>query len=160
MKRYDSANGTLCIDEASGALTSLSFNDRNLSTAPTPLVTLGLRQSDGEAICLDSTDLSFAGETEQGYEYISNEYGLRVYLSLREKDGGIDWRIKVKNIGDILIEWAEIGTVILQSLVQNGGIGSILYPYNEGALVDDALRREQSWFPPCEPSYPSRGTFQ
>ena len=160
MRTYFFANATLCIDESRGLLESLCFGDCRLSMEKTPLFTLGLRREDGAQIRLVSAeDFRFAGVCNEELAYINTEFGLRVLLTLEQMDGGIDWHVSVQNGSDVLIEWAELGSLILPPLLKNGGIGRILYPYNEGALVDEAFRREASWFPPREPFYPSNGSY-
>ena len=45
---------------------------------------------------------------------------------------------------------------------KNGGIGRVVYPYNEGALIDDADLRSGAWnnaFGHKEPEYPSHGSY-
>jgi len=49
--------------------------------------------------------------------------------------------------------------VRLLPLKKNGGDFSILYPYNEGALVDDIDLREKGPFPHREAVYPSLGAY-
>lgn len=160
MRTYFLTNGTLRIDESNGMLDSLSFEDLKLSAEKTPLFTFGLRLADGEQVRLNPVaHFHFTGVCEKKLAYVNDEYDLRVLLTLEQTEGSIDWRVSVQNGSDVLIEWVELGSLILPPLRKNGGIGRVLYPYNEGALVDDAFRREASWFPPREPSYPSNGSY-
>lgn len=47
----------------------------------------------------------------------------------------------------------------VRPLIANGGIGKILYPYNEGAMIDDMELRESCHLRHAEASYPSHGGY-
>jgi len=154
---------TLKTDFSAGHVDSLMIAGKERITSKIPLFRIGLRGSDG---LLTQTDAYGAKEctlTENGAIYSGFEEfdGLTVCVSLENSDGEADWRISVDpGCRGKLIEWVEFPLVNLPLPKENSPEGgSILFPYNEGALVDDINLRENTSFRHRKPEYPSEGLF-
>ena len=142
------------IDYERGCLCSLVLGGRERLAAQTPLFRICLRGKDGQTLHIH------AGQGE----FVKGEYrnlsGLeRVTLSVVPTEQEVRWRIAVTPTADWAVEWVEFPGVILPDLQQQDPVcgGTVLYPYNEGALIRDRLTREQTAFRSVEPAYPSHG---
>ena len=84
---------------------------------------------------------------------------MTVTVVLEAADGALQTRISAQNSGENMIEWIEVLPLILPKLRGEGGTlgGEILYPFNEGAIVDSMAMRESSWLTDHNPQYPSKG---
>ena len=70
--------------------------------------------------------------------------------------------VSVNNGTDGMIEWIELLPVVVQPLKSDGGEcdGEILFPYNEGALIDTlAMRAASKGLKYEAPEYPSIGSY-
>ena len=87
--------------------------------------------------------------------------GVTVTLFLSVENGALETTVSVQNPTGAMIEWIEVLALILPNLREEGGPlgGEILYPYNEGAIVDSMRMRESSGFRSAEPQYPSHGSY-
>ena len=64
-------------------------------------------------------------------------------------------RFAVKNNKDKIIEHIETLPLILKPFVKNGGIGKMLFPYNEGLVAEDDDLRAPCHLQHLEPTYPT-----
>ena len=165
MKSLQSKDMIVRIDYERAEIESLRIAGKERLAGRTPLFRVRLRDRAGEAIHLYATDATRVRECEDGaiYEGFSASEGLSVRIFLREDAETLAWRISVTpNNEDWFVEWVDFPTVNLPSLREqntNGDGGAILIPYNEGALVTDLARREESSFRYTEPEYPSKGSY-
>jgi len=154
---------TLNTDFSAGHVDSLIIAGKERVSSKIPLFRVGLRGSDGVLTRTDAYSAKECTLTENGavYSDFDGFDGLTVRVSLGDSDGEADWRICVDpGSRDKLVEWVDFPLVNLPALKENSADGgSVLFPYNEGALVDDINLRENTHFRHCEPEYPSEGLF-
>lgn len=121
-----------------------------------PIFTARLRNAEGQSADVSAWDGHY---TDGSFVDIPCTKGVRV--SMQEIGGKVFWKIKVTPEAGWAVEWVDFPNICLPQLVaedpEQGG--KILYPYNEGALVDSMVRREQSYFPSREICYPSTGSM-
>lgn len=154
-----SENGVFfSVDFKKGELRSLSYEKTEILSGRLPLFKLCLMDREGNRKVLSSDDASEVSENGSKATYGGFSENVEVTVSV-ECENKIKWYLSVKNGTDKLIEWVEYPSAPLKPLTSNGGIGKILYPYNEGALIDDMELREASGFRHCDPFYPSHGSF-
>lgn len=151
--------GRVVVDFKNATVTALEYKGHNILATPAPLFTIGLRSRDGALMLIQATDACqcIASNAAAAYSCFPT-VNLCVTVRLWNDDRSLLWQVEVENRSDMLIEWVDFPTVDLKPLKKNGGIGEILFPYNEGALVDD-LNKRPSWFSPREPQYPSLGSY-
>lgn len=159
MKHYYIGKGEMQVDFKKGAIESLLCAGVELVAERIPLFTVCLRDENGTETRLNCADAKDCCVTEDGAIYTGFSRDISVSVRIEKFGDGIDWKISIDNRTADLVEWVDFPSLCLQPLLKNGGIGTILYPYNEGALVDDAARRESAWFHSQEPSYPSCGWY-
>jgi len=159
MWEYVSPLGSLRVDFAAGHITSLTLGGKEQRAAAVPLFTVRLRDAAGAAHDLTTYDAHVCRLTDDGAVYGGFPLDLSVHVSLTAAESGAAWRISIDNRCGMLLDWVDFPSVALRPLKKNGGEGQILFPFNEGALVDDLAVRERSWFPHKDPEYPSLGAY-
>ena len=164
MRTLRFSNVDLTVDVAHGSAVSLCVGGIELLSAASPLFRFCLRHPDGAAEVFSSVQGAGAEVAEMTWCYEGfpgNAQGVSVLLVPDVEDGALQTRICVKNHTDFLVEWVEVLPLLLPALREEGGRlgGEMLYPFNEGALVDSMAMRQESWFPSMEPEYPSMGSF-
>ena len=160
---------SVTVDAVLGEITSVKLCGRERAMRGTPLFRLCLRDGEGNAVLLCAKDAAKREEHASLAVFDGflapdgSAVSARVEISLCEEAGEIVWHACVKEIdGGHLVEWIDVPLVTLPRLEKNsedGSGGKILYPYNEGAIVDDMEQRDSAWFPYEEPAYPSKGAF-
>lgn len=150
---------SLSVDFEKGCVEALSVDGIMLTSAKLPLFRVCLR--DGEkAVTIDAFGANKVETNENTATY--SEFSDAPDVAVTIKLGGTnraEWSITVDNRSELITEWADFPTLALPTLEKNGGIGKILYPYNEGAMIDDLDRREESEFCHLDPEYPSLGCY-
>ncbi len=157
MPEYILGNTRLHFDEA-GRLTSLC-RMREWLASPCVLFRMRLRDEAGNPIDLDGDSAAAVVFDEKGITFTGLPHGLTVTVMLQADGDAVSWRLTVKNRGGQTIEWVEFVPAVLPPLKRQGGEGEILFPFNEGAMIDDLLGRESGGFRHYEPEYPSRGSY-
>lgn len=160
MKTYQDLYSSLTVDFEKGEVSSLLLGGKEMLQARTPLYRLRLMDEKGESTVYTSYDAKKVTETDDGafYTGFPEDIAVRVF-ALNDEKTLVKWRIEVKNNTSKLVEWVEFPNIVLKPLLKNGGEGKVLFPYNEGALVDDLDLREASPFPYREAEYPSLGAY-
>ena len=158
------SNMTLGVDFARGQVASLVLNGVERVASPTALFKLRLRDLSGNATEYTAYDAAAYALTEDGAVYSDfATKGLCVQISLSEKKGGAAWRAEVRGLSlEYVVEWLDFPLVNLPALKENnaqGNGGTILYPYNEGALISNNDHRNRTDFRHWEPEYPSLGCY-
>ena len=149
----------IAIDWEAAAVSSVTLGSCELVAASAPLFTLGLRDTEGKLRRIHATTAATCAAREASADYTGFEgLDLTVTVTANAHDGKLVWGVSVDNRTDLLLEWVDFPTVDLAPLKKNGGAGELLFPYNEGALVDD-LGKRPSWVSPHEPEYPSLGSY-
>lgn len=152
--------GLLTADLSIAKITALEYKGVNILAAPAPLFSVALRARDGSQIRFDSDSATLIGIEPNGATYSCSavaDVDVTIFMDVCGQQ--LNWRISVENRTDMLIEWVDFPNVDLITLKKDGGIGEILFPYNEGVLVDSMQKRLSSPFTPREPEYPSKGWF-
>lgn len=158
---------SLSVDYEKGIISSLILNGVERKNSDSPIFRVGLRNSAGDQIIMDSCNAETVREISDGAEYIwigpGGQKNLVISVMLSHFDGGAEWRVSAQNgVPDLLIEWIEFPMINLPPLRENnknGKGGEILFPFNEGALVSDLSCREEGSFRHMEPEYPSKGSY-
>ena len=160
MFSFEMGAGSIRVDFEHGHIASLTYAGHELIGANAPLFTVRLRKKGGDPILLNAFDASLVEENGNSAVYSGFDAASSLRVCVRaEASDGLHWHIAVRGCGDLLCEWVDFPGVYMAPLKQNGGAGEILFPYNEGALVDDLELREKSWFRSFEPEYPSSGSY-
>ena len=151
---------TVSFDTEAASFTSIRVGSQQMIGGETPVFKISLMDKKGNRSVFSATDakkVSVLGK-EVIYEGFSCG-GLTVVVYFPE-DGTGNYRIRAKVPGDLCAEWVDFPRLALQPLIKNGGPGAILFPFNEGALVDDIRVREASpAFHHWEAGYPSQGCY-
>ena len=161
-------NACLSVDFESAEVSSFVLGGKERISGRCPLFRLRLRNRAGEPMVLSAYDAKSVTVTESGARYESfspatdgGPWGLSVSVSLCEKHGDAEWRISVSPENeDIFVEWVDFPLISLPRLAskcEDGG--SVLLPYNEGALISDWELRQTSPSAYKEPEYPSEGSY-
>ncbi len=158
---------SVSFDASRGEITSVRIGERERITGAAPLFRFCLRDRAGNALTLTAKDAAKAEVSEDGALFggfsapDGYSIGATVRVFLTEEEGELAWRVRVDGVDtDRLLEWIDFPLLTLPSPGKNTvGGGKILYPYNEGALVDDLDLYESAWFGYEEPEYPSKGAF-
>ena len=156
-------NMSLTIDFETGTVTSLQIGGKERLAGSTPLFRVNLLDEKGTAREYTVYDAAECRRTEDGAVYtgFASMPGLEVQVHITAENGEAAWRVEVTpGSEDWLAEWVDFPLITLPELKENNpGGGSILFPYNEGALVSDLAKRESSHLRHMNPSYPSEGCY-
>ncbi len=159
---------TLTVDPARGCVTSLTVGADTLLAAESALFRGCIRQPDSSTFEVCSTDATLVSETAANNVLTLSYKGfagaaadITVTLALNTCDGALNASVAAENHTQNMIEWIEVLPLILPKLRGEGGAlnGEVLYPYNEGAIVDSMEMRESSWLTDHNPQYPSMGCY-
>ena len=162
------SDAALTVDAQRGCVTAFTVGEVALLAAESPLFTLCVRTPDAQAEVFSSAQgvLCAKKKTDTALVLTYGGFGggaaaLTVTLRTEVCGGALQTRISVHNEGESMVEWVGVLPLILPALRGEGGPvgGEVLYPFNEGALVDSMEMRRDSWFPSAEPQYPSMGSY-
>lgn len=156
----------LNINEDNGVIASFLYREKNLlSEKQPPLFKVRFRTEAGDAVCYDANDMSscetLCEDNKLTLTYcLESEANIKVVITVVGDDTPFTkWQAEVS--ADLQLEWLEYPCVTVpDTFTDRGGNSSILWPYNEGALVTNIDSREKNEeFEPKEPEYPSRGAY-
>ncbi len=157
---YQFKNGfSTVIDYQQGCIDAIKVCGNTLTYGNVPFFAIKLRTRTGESRVIDASECRFIGKTDEAFEYTHKEIDVQVFIQV--EDNGLIWRLSVKNKTNDLLEWAEVASFGVNEKLKDeeGGIGEIVYPFNEGCLVSDMKKREYYPFRYIEPEYPSLGKY-
>ena len=166
----------LGIDLLRGCVTSLCVGREVLLAEESPLFRFRIRRADattadfvssqGHMCTVEPQEEADAAEADTrltlSYTKFSGDAEeMHITLAFTVSEEALSVRVSAKNDTPHMLEWIEVLPVILQPLRGEGGAldAEVLYPYNEGAIVDSMTMRQRSWFPSQEPEYPSMGSY-
>ena len=160
------SDSILTVDEKRGCVTSLTAGSQKLLEEESALFRFCLRSPDGTTFTAASTDGRLCAQARKA-DTVSLSYtdfsvkNITVTVSLTVTDGALNVRVSAQNATKSMLEWIDVLPLVLPALQGEGGPlnGEILYPYNEGAIVDSVQKRQNSRFPSSEPQYPSMGRY-
>lgn len=149
------------VDFDAGEVFSVCYRGAEILAKKSPLFSVRLMGADGSIVEYSSKD---AGAVEMSVNYGEATYGcfpenIAVTVKFAEEENGIAVRVAVKNDTDKIVEHIDVLPIVLKPLLKNGGDAKMLYPYNEGVLVEDDDLRATSGFCHTEAQYPSQGSF-
>lgn len=154
--------GTVEFDFPNGTVKALSYDGNEISAKTSALFAFRLTDKAGNITDYSSCEAKKA-ETLNGDPYTVrySEFpeNISVTVFITEAESGFAMRVAVENGTDKIVEHVDMCPLILKPLVKNGGIGKMLYPYNEGVLVEDNDLRATCHLAHLEPEYPSQGSF-
>lgn len=135
-----------------------------LSCKQPPLFSVGLRDDAGELLVFSSESSldCYAQKHSEGYcicfkDFPLDEMFVKIIIS---SDNSNLLRFGAEICCKLQLEWIEFPSVsVLDTFKDKGGSSRILWPYNEGAVVDDISARERGWLCHREPEYPSLGCY-
>ena len=160
------SDSVIKIDSVHGSVTTMTIGAKALLTAESPLFRFCIRHPSAQTEVYSSVSGNLSdmktGETELMLSYNGfGESGITVNLSLVTVDDALHASVSAQNAGENMLEWVEVLPLILPKLRGEGGSlnGEMLYPYNEGAIIDSVEMREATGFRSMEPEYPSMGSF-
>ena len=168
MTIFQTSNCTCSIDTARGCVTSLTVGAQSLLAAESALFRFCYRREDSTTCVVSSTQgqlcSKVSGEnilTLSYSDFPDDAQGISVTLTLNSADEALQASVSASNRTPHMIEWIEVLPLILPALKGEGGSlkGEVLYPFNEGAIVDSMAMRESSWLTDHNPQYPSMGCY-
>lgn len=142
-----------------GTVISLNINGEELVSGEMPLFRIALRDQNAARIVVDTHDASTVSERDGIFTYTGFSVcpEMTVTVTVRAVSDRYVWGISVEHVGRMKTEWTEFPLISVKQLERD--TRAMLYPYNEGAYVDDLSVRENSWFGHAEPEYPSSGAY-
>lgn len=158
----------LTVDPTRGCVTSLTVGDTALLAAESALFRFCIRLPDSTTqefvsaqgtLCRDEISDSALTLSYNGFP--GEAAAVTVTLGLTICDGALQASVTAQNAGDNMLEWIEVLPLILPALRGEGGPldAEMLYPFNEGAIIDSMQMRESSWLTDHNPQYPSMGCY-
>ena len=153
----------LNIDNERGVIDSLLKKGKNLlSDNQPPLMSARFRLNEGEILDLNSKNASCTYEEKENeviLNYSFDDVSAKAKLIVNFDDSAVI-KFNAKVDGENQLEWLEYpGIAVADTFRDNGGKSKILWPYNEGAIIEDITLREESWLTYFEPKYPSMGCY-
>ncbi len=159
MKTYHFSNGSITLDLEQACVTSIVMGGRELIAGSNRFFAVKLRDKAGNHRIIDGSECSFVSVCGEVAHYSHAE--MEVYITVKQTEQGLVWRVRIENKTDKLIEWAEVMSLGVwgKLMDEEGGLGEILFPWNEGCVVRDMEKRNTNPFPYIEPEYPSLGKY-
>ena len=145
-------NLVLDVDFEKGCIKALNCYGVNLTESELPLFRIRMMNDAGEFFCINTFDAKKCTVHEKKAVYYEFPYDVEVTVEI---DACFSLGINVENHTDMLIEWIDFPVVSLKPLRKNGGNATMLFPKCEGALIEDAVARQDTGFADCVPEYPS-----
>lgn len=149
----------VAVDMERGEIAAVSYRGRSIADGRVPMFCVKLRKRTGESRVLSSVSFRFV-RFENGVAFYSSDC-LDVELLFTSQENGLACRANVKNKTSDLLEWIELMPLFVPKKLKDeqGGVGEIIYPYNEGCRVTNMAYRESMPFRYTEPDYPSKNSY-
>ena len=152
-------NGNVIFDFSNGVISSVSYHGTEILAKPSDLFAVRLSDKNGGVVDYTARDAKKVEEQGDTATYSAFPEDIAVTVTVKEDDKGFSVRFAVKNGTDKIVEHIEPCPLIVKPFVKNGGIGRLLYPYNEGAIIEDNDLRAPSHLQHFAPEYPSMGSY-
>jgi len=167
MTNFQTSDCNYIIDTARGCVTSMTVGTQSLLAAESALFRFCFRREDSTTCIVSSVQGQLCSEIPGentltlSYSDFPDAQGITVTLTLTAADEALQASVSASNSTSHMIEWIEVLPLILPALRGEGGPldGEVLYPFNEGAIVDSMQMRESSWLTDHNPQYPSMGCY-
>lgn len=146
------------LDFPKGTICSLSYRGEEILAKESELFSIRLTDRQGNTVVYSSAQARLIGV--KGGERIEAVYSdfpepITVTVFIAVKKMGFAVRFAVQNGTDKIVEHIEVCPIVVKPFVKNGGIGRMLFPYNEGVLVENDDLRSPSHLRHLEPDYPT-----
>ena len=147
------------VDFERGEMYSAVYRGIEILAKPAPLFSVRLFDKTGAISDYSATQatLTEVNGNQAVYQIIPEDVFVSLTFEMGEK--GIAVRVAIRNQTEKIVEHIDVLPIIVKPLIKNGGIGKMLYPYNEGVLVEDDDLRATCHLQHKEPEYPSEGSF-
>lgn len=153
--------GSVDFDFQNGVISSIVYQGTEICAKASDIFALRMTDREGNVVDYTSRQAKSVQELDGGLSVVYSDFpeNITATVFITEHSEGFNVRIAVSNHTDKIIEHVEVCPLILKPFIKNGGIGKMLYPYNEGALVDDDNLRAPCHLQHFEPEYPSMGSY-
>ena len=156
-KTFSFPNIKVTIDFQNKYVSSILFDGEEMIFGKIPFFNIKLRNKDAEKKYLSASEFAFVSFDGEVAKY--HHRNADVILKITQIKDGLQWWVKVNNHTSWLIEQVELMTIgLCPKLIEEGGKGEIIIPYNEGARITSLKRRDENGFTYREVDYPSYGT--
>ncbi len=160
MKTYQFHKGNaITVDFENAKIASVLVGREELAAGDNAFFAVKLRDRQGNHRIIDGNECTFVSFDGETVHYSHKE--MEVYINIKQNADRLNWRIRIENKTDDLLEWAELMSTGVGGKLRDeeGGKGEILFPWNEGCVVRDMNKRNTNPFPYIEPEYPSLGKY-
>lgn len=151
----------LVLDEERGIICSFVGNGRELcENNTTPLFSLSIIDEEyykKHPIYANSFTCEKVEKTENGYAISYRNDGFYVVVYINNSEDELQWKIRVDNHTNSLIEYVDFVGLSVPNDV-NGNGSQVLWDFNEGVLISN-MNDKDSHFPYREAEYPSQGNY-
>ena len=149
----------IALDLERGELTAVSHYGKPVTDGRVPIFSVKLRKKTGESYTRSAADFRFVGYSQNVASYVSDL--LDVKLVFKPQEDGLVCRANIRNKTQDMLEWIELLPFSVPKKLKDepGGVGEIIYPYNEGCRVTNMAFREKMPFGYKELEYPSKSTY-
>ena len=148
-------NATVDFNFQEGIVNSVTYKGVEITAKESAIFAIRLLDKEGNIIDYTSREAKVVCENGSTAVYSQFPEDFEVTVFVSECDGGFALRFAVKNNTDKIIEHIETLPLILKPFVKNGGIGKMLFPYNEGLVAEDDDLRAPCHLQHLEPTYPT-----
>lgn len=148
-------NATVDFNFQEGIVNSATYKGVEITAKESAIFAIRLLDKEGNIIDYTSREAKLVCENGSTAVYSQFPEDFEVTVFVSECDGGFALRFAVKNNTDKIIEHIETLPLILKPFVKNGGIGKMLFPYNEGLVAEDDDLRAPCHLQHLEPTYPT-----
>ncbi len=155
---YFKSGVRVTVDFLRGVVAEISRNGRVITFGGAPLFSVKMRNKEGKALVISADQCSFVSYSNAVTKYTCACFDAEIII--KSNGERLLLRANLTNKTDCLFEWIELCPFLVgDKLAGEGGIGEIIYPYNEGCLVKNMAYRESMPFKFSEPDYPSKNTY-
>ena len=161
-------SSTVVIDKKTGLLVSRRRKGLEFiaTDAASDLFRASLRNAQGNQRLIGS---QAAGNVACREESAGSER--RIQLTYTELPGGtsavvyitaagdsLRWRMEMDVVAGYAVEWVDFPAVTIpDTLIANGGVGTLFWPAQEGVVIEDVNLRSRNFVRYREPGYPAHG---
>ena len=137
-----------------GLITSVTYKGVEVTAKESAIFAIRLLDEEGNITDYTSCEAEAVCENGTTIVYSNFPENFEVRVVVAECEDGFTLRFAVKNNTDKIIEHIEVLPLVLKPFVKNGGIGKMLFPYNEGLIAEDDDLRAPCHLQHLEPAYP------
>ena len=149
----------IIIDYETATIKEIILDNENIIHGNIPLFLVKLRKKDNSTMYVSAKECYYAIYNEGAHHYHYDFFDLSLYV--KQVENGLSFKVSIINYSDFLIEQVELMSFGVNAKLseEEDGVGEIIIPYNEGALVKNMQKRESNTFHYREADYPSLGIY-